>query len=159
MLLKFFIDYPYVVYSIITWGFVFVFLRKDIKRLWPFSILAAIMIFIAMYWLITVGVYKSEIEFLPVFGIPFFFIVWGAGNGIVFAYFFGEKTLQRLLSIPIFAGIAVGFEWFVEHYKRVQHMGKFTDVHEFIYDIFILSTLSLIMTGFFGSRLIKDKKR
>lgn len=40
---------------------------------------------------------------------------------------------------------------------NIQHMGKFTDVHEFVFDVFVLSTLAFIMTILFGSRLRKEK--
>jgi hypothetical protein len=159
VILKFFIDYPYVVYSIFTWGFIFIFLGfKEIKRLWPISILSAIMIFIAVFWLVAAGLYKISINFLPVFGIPFFFILWGAANGIVYAHYFGEKIYQRFLAILIFAGITVGFESLVEYYKRVQHLGKFNDIIEFVFDAIILSALSFIMTSLFGNRLTREKK-
>lgn len=159
-MLKFFIDYPYVVYSIITWGFVIIFLGfKEIKRLWPVSILSAVMVFVAAYWLAAAGAYKFNINFLPVFGIPFFFILWGAGDGIVFAHYFGEKTYRRFLSILIFAGLTVGFEHFVERYKRVEHLGKFTDVTEFVYDVIILAAFAFLITSLFGSRLIKNEKK
>lgn len=159
MILKFFIDYPYIVYSIFTWGFIFIFLGfKEIKRLWPVSILSAVTIFIAVYWLVAVGVYKSNIEFLPIFGIPFFLVLWGAADGIVFAHYFGDKTYRRFLSILIFAGITVGFESLVEYYKRVEHLGKFTNGSEFVYDVIMLSALSFVMTSLFGSRLTREKK-
>lgn len=156
MIWKFFIDYPYVVYFIITCVFIFIFLGiKEIKRLWPISILSAFTIFVAAYWLVAVGVYKMDISFLPVFGIPFFFILWGAADGIVFAHFFGQKLFQRLISIIVFAGITVGFENLVEYAKRVKHLGKFNDIYEFVYDVIILSALSFLMTSLFGSRLKK----
>lgn len=106
MILKFFVAYPYVVYSILTWGLIIIFLGfKAIKRLYPAALLGAIFIFGTTYWLIAVGVYKFNITFLPVFGIPFPFILWGAANGIIFAYYFGVKIYQRFLSILIFAGV------------------------------------------------------
>jgi hypothetical protein len=157
MLLKFFIDYPYVVYSIISWGFVFLFIRwKGIKRLWPAAILGAVLIFTAFYWLVSVGVYKINITFLSVFGIPFFFILWGAGNGIIFANYIREKAYQRIILILGFAAIIVSFESFVEHFKRVQHLGMFNDVYEFIFDVLILSAFIFLATNFFGKRLRKE---
>ena len=158
MLLKFFSSYPYVVYSIIGWGYIFVFIGvKGFKRLWPISILSALILFVATYWLINVGLYKSSITFLPIFGIPFFFILWGAASGIVFANYFYEKTYQRILSILGFSALTLGFEKLVELIKKVEHVGKFTDAHEYVFDVFVLSTLAFLMTNLFGNRLRKDK--
>lgn len=160
MTLKFFKDYPYEVYSILTWGLVIIFFGiKELKRLWPISIISALTIFIAALWLAATGVYKFDAYFLPLSGIPFFFIFWGAANGIVFAHFFGKKIYQRFLSIIIFAGITVGLESIVEFYKKVQHVGKFNDFHEFVYDVIILTALSFIMTSLFESRLLKKSER
>lgn len=154
MLLKFFKDYPYVVYSIISWAFVFIFIRwKGIKRLWPAAILGAVIIFASLYWLIAVGVYKSNITVIPVFGIPFFLILWGAGNGIILANYIRGKAYQRILLILAFAAITVGFESLVEHYKKVQHMGRFNDVYEYVFDVFILSAFIFLATNLFRKRL------
>jgi len=157
MVLKFFISYPYVVYSIISWGYIFIFIRiKGIKRLWPISILSALLIFGATYWLVSVGLYKINIDFLPVFGIPFFFILWGAGNGIIYANYFGEKTYQRILAILGFSAVATVFEYILEHYKKIEHIGKYNEVHEFIFDAFILSTLAFLMMTLFKGRIGKE---
>lgn len=156
MLLKFFVAYPYVVYSIIVWGFVLIFIGlKGIKRLWPVSIMSAAMIFGATYWLVSVGLYKFNINFLPVFGIPFFFIFWGAGNGIVFANYLGARMYQKILSILGFSAITIYFEMFVENVKRVGHTGRFNDVYEYVFDVFILSTFAFLITNLFGDRLKK----
>lgn len=156
-MLKFFKDYPYIVYSIISWGYVFIFIRwKGIKRLWPASILGALLIFISFFWLISVGIYKTNITLLPIFGVPFFFIFWGAGNGIIFANYIREKVYQRIFLILGFAGLTVLFEFFVEYYKRVEHLGKFNDVYEYIFDVIILSTFVFIATNLFGKRLKTD---
>jgi hypothetical protein len=157
MLLKFFKDYPYVVYSIISWGYVFLFIGwKGIKRLWPAAIIGAIMIFAALFWLISTGVYKSNITFIPIFGVPSFLILWGAGNGIVLANYIRKEAYQRILLILGFAVITVGMESLVEHYKRVQHLARFNDVYEYIFDIFILSVFIFLVTNLMRKRLSPD---
>lgn len=156
-MLKFFRDYPYIVYSILTLAYVFIFIRwKGIKRLWPASILGASLIFIAFFWLISVGVYKTDITLIPIFGVPGFFIIWGAANGIVFANYIRDKFYQKVLLILGFAGITVLLESFVEYYKRVEHLGKFNDVYEYIFDVMILTVFVFTATNLFGKRLKAD---
>lgn len=158
MLYKFFVAYPYVVYSILVWSYIFAFIRiKGIKRLWPMSILGAIELFSVTQWLVSVGLYKFNITFLPVFGLPFPYIVWGAGNGIIFAYYYGGTFLRKLIPVLGFSGLIVLFESFVEHAKRVEHVGKFNDVFEFFFDVAALSLFSFLMANLFGGRL-KSKK-
>lgn len=158
MIFKFFIAYPYVVYSIIVWGYIFAFIRiKGIKRLWPMAILGALILFSVTYWLVSVGLYKFNITFLPVFGLPFPYILWGAGDGIIFAYYYGDTLLKKVIPILGFSALVVLFESFVEDVKRVGHMGKFTNVHEYFFDVAALSLFAFLMTNLFGSRLRKLK--
>lgn len=160
MLFKFFIDYPYVVYSIIVWGYIFVVIRiKGIKRLWPVSILSAIVLFSLTYWLVSADLYKFNINFLPILGIPFFYILWGAGSGIIFAYYYGETFFMKAFPVLGFSAIVVLFESFVEKVKRVEHLGKFTDVHEYVFDVLSLLLLVFLMENLFGSRLKKIKNQ
>jgi len=154
MLLKFFIAYPYVVYSIISWGIVFIFIGiKGIKRLWPVSIVGALLLFSATYWLVSVGLYKINIDVLPILGIPFFYIIWGAGSAIVFANYLGEKSYHRILAILGFAAGILTLERLVETYGRVQHMGRFNEVYEYVFDVFLLTVLAFLITNLFRKRL------
>lgn len=92
-------------------------------------------------------------------GIPLFHAVWGAANGIIFAYFFGEKVYQRFLSILVFAGVTVGVEKIIENLKSVEHVGKFNDILEYFYDVLVLAALGLVLVSLMGSRLKKvDEK-
>jgi len=160
MLLKFFTDYTYVVYSIIGWGYVFAFIRlKAIKKLYPIGILGALILFCATYWLVSVGLYKFNIKFLPILGIPFFYLLWGAASGIVFAYYFGEKPLQRFILIFMFSGLIVFMESLVEKVKSAEHVGKFNNIYEYVFDVIILSVLAFVMTNLFERRLRKIKNK
>lgn len=118
--------------------------------------MGAILIFYASYWLTTAGLYKFNVKFLAVLGMPFFHMVWGAANGIIFAYFFGKKIYQRFLSILIFAGLTVGFKSIIENLKSVEHVGKFTNWHEYFFDVLMLATLGFILVSLFQSRLKKN---
>lgn len=154
MLLKFFTDYPYVVYSIIGWAYIFIFIRfKGVKRLWPMAILGAVILFGSTFWLISVGLYKFNINFLMILGIPFFYVLWGAASGVIFAYYLGEKFIHRIIAILGFAGLVVFMEALVENVERAQHMGKFNNIYEYIFDVIILSTFAFIITNRFQSRL------
>jgi hypothetical protein len=155
MLLKLFIDYPYIVYSIIALIFILFILRwEGIKQVYPASIIGAVNIFAGIKWLTMVGLYKINITLLPVFGVPFFLILWGALSAMVFAYYL-RKSYKGLFTIVIFSGLTTLMEMLVELYKRVEHLAKFNNVYEFIYDIFLLSTLAIIMIVLFPKR-VKD---
>lgn len=158
MLLKFFIAYPYVVYSIIGWVYIFAFIGlKGIKRLWPAAILGGLILFCATKWLMLVDLYKFNITFLLIFGIPFFYILWGAASGVIFAYYLGSTFLRRLIVILGFAGLVVFMESLVEKVLRTSHVGKFNDIYEYIFDVMILFVLAFLLTNLFKARLEKEK--
>ena len=153
--MKFFISYPYIVYSFITWVYIFIFIKLEgIKRLWPISIVSAIILFISTYWLILLNLYRFNISFLSILGIPFFYILWGAGSGIIFANYIGDKFYQKVISILGFSSVVVIAESIIENYKRVEHLGKFNNGFQFVFDIFILSMLAFLITNLFPNRLL-----
>lgn len=156
-IIDFFKAYPYVVYSILGWGYIFAFIRfKGLKRLWPMAIIGGLILFCSTYWLVSVGLYKISITFLLILGIPFFFILWGAASGIIFAYYLGEKPIRKTIVILGFAGLVVFMEQLVENAKKVEHMGKFNNIYEYVFDVIILSTLAFIILNFFKKRLNKE---
>ncbi|HEY5587184.1 MAG TPA: hypothetical protein VIK78_22205 [Ruminiclostridium sp.] len=158
MFLKFFTEYPHVVYSIIGWGYIFAFIRlKDIKRLFPIGILSGLLLFGATYWLVSLNLYKFNNSFLPILGIPFFYALWGTGSGIIFAYYFGEKPLRRFIIVLGFAGLVVFMESLAENVKSVEHVGKFNNIYEYVFNVMILSVLAFVMTNLYESRLRKVK--
>lgn len=157
-LIQFFKDYPYVVYSILGWGFILIFIRlKPIKRLWPIGIMGALILFVSTKWLVTAGVYKFNIDFLPIMGIPFFYLLWGASSGVVFGFFYRKKLYIKALLIFGFPLVVLGLEQLVENVGRVEHLGKFTIWHEYIFDVIILMTLAYVMENIFPNRL-KDNQ-
>ena len=154
MLLKFFVDYPHVVYAIIAWGYIFAFIRlKGIKRLWPMSIFGSCFLFGATYWLTTIGLYKFNEIFMPIMGIPLFYIIWGAASGLIFAYYLGEKLVHRLIAILAFSGIVVFMENFVEDINGAEHLGKFNIIYEYTFDVMVLATFAFLITNLFKRRL------
>ena len=91
--------------------------------------------------------------------IPFPYILWGVGNGIIFANYYGESFFSKILPILGFSALVILFGSFVEKVERVEHLGKFTDAHEYIIDVLALSLLAFLMTNLFGSRLRKLKNQ
>lgn len=151
---QFFINYPYIVYSIIAWGYILLFIKwKGIKRLWPAAILGSLILFSSTLWLITVKLYQFKITLLLIFGIPFFYILWGAASGVIFAYYYRKQWYLKLFAIFGFSGIVLAVEFIVELAKRTKHLGGFTNFHEYIFDILILTLLAYILEIFFKDRL------
>lgn len=156
MLFNFFKDYPFIVYSLITWSFILIFIKvKIVKILWPIALLGGGILFIATYWLTSINLYMFNNPFLPILGIPFFYILWGTANGLIFAYYYSEKSILRFISVFGFSALVVLTEALVEIVDKGQHLGKFNNLYEYIFNVFILCTLYFLMTNLFKNRLAR----
>lgn len=160
MLYNFFFSYPYVVYSIIGWAYVFVVVKpRNIKILWPMAILSAAILFGSTEWLISIVAYRFNINFLPILGIPLFYIIWGASSGLVYIYHARGSIYKRLVLTILFPMLLLVMEKFVENANRVEHLGKFTDIHQFVFDISILLSFAYLSDNIFRERINRIKKK
>ena len=158
-MLDFFASYPYVVYSIIAWGYVFAFIRiKGIQRLWPVAIFGGFSSFGATLWLLSVGLYKFNTNFLLVLGIPFFYIVCSVAISIIFAYYFGYKIIPRIIQILLFAGLITFTDSVVESVNKTKYLVQFNTLNEYVFDVMILTAFAFLMTNLFGKRMYKVEK-
>jgi hypothetical protein len=120
------------------------------------AILGGLILFCGILWLVSAGLYKINITFMLILGIPFFLILWGAASGIIFAYYLGINPIRRLFVILGFAGLTVFMESLVEIAKRVEHVGKFNNIFEYFYDVGILTAFAFIIVNFLEERLKRN---
>lgn len=147
--------YIYVFYVIIVWAVIFVFIKPQrLKALLPVSLLGVLVLFLTEEFLVTAGLYKFSNAFLPVFGIPFFHLLWGAGAAIIVMNFMPQSFIKKLFTILIFTVITMIFEYFPENYaNKATHVGKYSEIHDAIQDFLSLLILVTFSEGFFGKRI------
>ena len=140
-----------VIFSIVVWGVIFILLKPSrIKQLLPAALLSAIVLFITEEFVHALELTKFENPFLPILGIPFFHLVWGAGSGIIFINFLKKEFSKKVLIIFLFALLTGLFGYISEQTKSHMHMGKFNDLSNLILDFASLSILAWSSEGLFG---------
>jgi hypothetical protein len=88
--------YYNVFFSIIIWLYAYIFIKpKRIKQLLPAGLLSALILYCTSCFFGTIGAYGFVDPYIPVFGIPFFIIVWGVGIGIVVMHYMPKEFYKK----------------------------------------------------------------
>lgn len=151
-------SYIHIIYAVIVWGFVFVFIKPErIKELMPVSILAAIILFITEYFLISLNLYRFNNPMLSIGDIPLFHLLWGAGSGIVVLNYMKKGFTKKVVLIIFFTIITLIFEYFAESIGAASHLSNFSEIHDAFQDLIILITLVWVSEGLWGNRIYSNK--
>lgn len=150
-------QYINVVFAIIVWAAVFLLMKPQrIKALLPIGLLAAIVLFGAEMYFLSLGLHKYNNPFLPIAGIPLFHLTWSAGSGIIFAHFLKKEFSKKLVIIFIFTVLTMLFGYISDTVGNHTNMGSFNDVYHFILDFFILGVLAWVAEGIFKERIYSN---
>ena len=148
------IKYIYIIYVLIVWGLVFTFIKPQrIKELLPVSLLSALVLFASEKYLMTLGLYSFPNAFLPIFGVPFLHLLWGAGGGIIVMNFIPQSFAKKMFAILIFTVINGAFEQIPEMYGQAARLGAYSEFHDFIQDLLSLIIFVTISEGLLGKRI------
>jgi len=151
--------YIYVFYVIIVWSFIFIYFKPSrLKELLPVSLLGILVLFLAEENLVTLGLYNFPNAMFPIFGIPFFHLIWGAGAAIVVMNFIPQAFSKKMFAILVFTAVTMLFEYFPENFANAAtHMGNYSVTHDAIQDFLSLFILVTLSEGLFG-RCIKRSR-
>ncbi|OGO80021.1 MAG: hypothetical protein A2Y21_11530 [Clostridiales bacterium GWC2_40_7] len=145
--------YYNVFFSIIIWLYAFIVIKpKRIKQLLPVGLISALVLYCTSYFFGTLGAYGFIDPLLPVFGIPFFAIVWAAGIGIVVMYYMPKEFYKKIIVIAIFTVISrfIDYLALLTGY-HVHYNFKWFNV--IIQDFTAISFLVFLSEGLFGKRI------
>jgi hypothetical protein len=145
----------YLYYALLVLIVVFILYKINpnrIKELLPISIISLAVLFLSEEYLITTGLYQFTNALIPIFGVPLFHLIWGAGSGIIVMFFMPQKFVNKLFVILVFTFVTELFEYIPEHIDKAKHLGKFNEFHDFIQDFISLSLLVFFSEGFFSKR-------
>ena len=151
--------YIYIYYVIITWGTVFFLMKpRRIKELLPIALIGIIILFSTEKYLLTLDLFRFPNAVFPIFGVPFFHLIWGGAAAMIFLNFMPQNFAKKLLTVLVFTGITLLFEYFPEHHGKAQHIGKYSEIHDAIQDFFSLVLVLWFSEGFFGKRIHSNSK-
>ena len=152
-------QYIYITYLIITYGAAFILMKpKRIKEMLPIALIGIIVLFLTEEYLITLGLYKFPNAILPIFGVPFFHLLWAGAAAMIFMNFMPVDFAKKLLVILVFTLLTMLFEYFPEHHDKAQHLGKYSEIHDAIQDCISLILVVWFSEGLFGKRIHSNKK-
>lgn len=146
----------YLIFAVIVWGAIFVLIKPErIKELLPIGLIAAIILYLVGSVLISLGVisFKKDIFFFA--RQPVFYLVWGAGSGILLMNYIKEEFGKKVPLVILFAMAALVFEHIAELVGSYKHIEKLTFTLTFIINIFALSLLVWVSEGLYGNRIHK----
>jgi hypothetical protein len=148
------------IFSVIVW--IAVFLLVDIKRikeLWPVGLVSSALIFFLSLYLSSIGLARFSMGFLPIYGIPFFHLVWTFGAGIILINFMHGDFLKRASLIFFFGVIALALDVFSVAVGGHIHSSNFNFLHSFIFILTRLIVFVWIAEGLFEERIYGHSKR
>lgn len=141
-------QYPYIVYTIVTALYILLFIGpRKAAPLWPYAIVGAMLLSTGTLGLEALKLYDLKANFLLVFGLPLFYIIWGALSGIAFSYYFRCTFIKRSIAIIVFAVATTLMEILVEAVNKAAHLGKFNNWYELAFDALILSLFGFILSN------------
>jgi hypothetical protein len=144
----------HIIFAVFVWGFALIFVKpKRIKELIPIAILGFVILFISEEFLITLDLYKFNKPWIPIFGIPLFHLIWGAGSGIVVLHYMRKDFARKIIILLFFTIVTLAFEFVAESVGAATHLGKFTEIHDVFEDFIILVLLVFISEGIWGERI------
>lgn len=146
--------YIYILYVIITYGAAFILMKpKRIKEMLPIALIGILVLFLTEEYLITLGLYTFPNAILPIFGIPFFHLLWAGAAAMILMNYMPLDYSRKLLVILAFTLLTMIFEYFPEHHDKAQHLGKYSEIHDSIQDFISLILVVTLSEGFFGKRI------
>jgi hypothetical protein len=122
-------------------------------RIWPIAILATLVLFGTELFFTTLNQYKFNNPFIPIYGIPLFHLIWGAGSGLIFVFFLKKEFWKKLVIILVFTIFVEIFEYISSQIGNHSMFGNYNIVYHFIQDFVILSFLAWISEGMFKERI------
>lgn len=148
----------YLIFAVVVWAAVFLLIKPQrIKELLPIGLIAAIVLYVIGSLLISLDVVKFKQDIFFFARQPIFYLLWGAGSGILLMNYIEKEFSKKIPLVILFALGALAFEHVAEILGAYKHVEKFTFTLTFIVNIFALSLLVWVSEGLFGDRIHKHK--
>ena len=145
------------IYSIIVWGALFLLVDiKRIKDLWPVGLLSSVLFFVLSIYLDSIGLARFREGFLPLFGLPFFHLVWTFAAGILLVSFLQRNFARNALVVLLFSILGLALDVISVMVGGHVHSTNFNFIHSFI---FILSRTVIfvwVAVGLFKEKIYEE---
>ncbi|MEG6523205.1 hypothetical protein [Desulfotomaculum sp. 1211_IL3151] len=144
------------IYAIVLWVLVFVLIKPQrIKELLPIGIIAAAILFMVEYVLISLGLIQFNKGWVLVAGVPLLNPLWGAAAGILVISYMKDDFSKKIPILLFFTIIAEIASYVAIKVGNLSFLGNYSILYDFLLNFVVLLILTQICEGLYGKRIYK----